>query len=61
MRVDKRYFRPAEVETLLGDPSYAQKELGWKPKTSAQEMCSEMIESDLKAAKKEFFLKTSAL
>ncbi len=61
VRVDKRYFRPAEVETLLGDPSYAQKELGWKPKISAQEICSEMIESDLKDAKKEFFLKSSAL
>ena len=47
VRIDPKYFRPAEVETLLGDPSYAKKELGWEPKISVQEMCSEMVESDL--------------
>ena len=56
-KVDEKYFRPAEVETLLGDPSLAKKELGWKPKISAQEMCKEMIASDLDAANKELLLK----
>ena len=51
VRIDPKYFRPAEVETLLGDPSYAKKELGWEPKISVQEMCSEMVESDLINAK----------
>src|SRR3546814_17037199 len=41
--VDPRYFRPAEVETLLGDPSQARRELGWTPELTAQEMCSEMV------------------
>ena len=50
-RVDPKYFRPAEVETLLGDPSYAKKVLGWEPKISVQEMCSEMVRHDLNEAK----------
>ena len=45
--VDKRYFRPAEVETLLGDSSKARKILGWKPKTSFNTLVSEMLESDI--------------
>ena len=49
--VDPRYFRPAEVETLLGDPSKAKASLDWVPEISAQEMCVEMVESDLKHAK----------
>ena len=50
LRIDKRYFRPAEVETLLGDPSKAKKLLGWEPKITAQEMCQEMVEEDYKTA-----------
>lgn len=57
VRVDPRYFRPAEVETLLGDPSKAERELGWKPEITAQEMCLEMVEEDLKVAKRHAFLK----
>ena len=50
VKVDERYFRPAEVETLLGDPNKAKNKLGWVPEISAQEMCNEMIEEDLKIA-----------
>jgi len=56
IKVDERYFRPTEVETLLGDPTKAEKVLGWKPEVSAQEMCSEMVASDLKFAQKAFLL-----
>ena len=56
-KVDKKYFRPAEVETLLGDPSLAKKELGWEPKISAQELCKEMIARDLEDANKKLLLK----
>lgn len=49
--VDPRYFRPAEVETLLGDPSKAHDKLGWKPETTLQEMVVEMVRKDLEAAK----------
>jgi len=56
-KVDKNYFRPAEVETLLGDPSLAKRELKWEPKISAKEMCKEMIASDLKEANKKLLLK----
>jgi len=52
VKIDKRYFRPLEVATLLGDPTKAEKVLGWKPQVSAQEMCAEMVESDLKLAQK---------
>jgi GDPmannose 4,6-dehydratase len=52
VRVDKRYFRPAEVETLLGDPSNAKEKLGWVPEITAQEMCAEMVKSDLQEAKR---------
>ena len=55
-KVDERYFRPAEVETLLGDPNLAKKELGWEPKTTAQEMCKEMVINDLEAADKKLLL-----
>ena len=50
--VDPRYFRPAEVETLLGDPSKAKAKLGWVPEISAQQMCAEMVAEDLKAAQR---------
>jgi len=57
LRIDPRYFRPAEVETLLGDPSKAEAELGWKPEITAQEMCAEMVDQDLLVAKRHAFLK----
>ena len=47
IKVDKRYFRPAEVETLLGDASKAKKILGWKPKISFDQLVAEMIDSDI--------------
>ena len=52
VKIDYRYFRPAEVETLLGDPSKAKEELGWEPHITAQEMCKEMVKEDLKAARR---------
>jgi GDPmannose 4,6-dehydratase len=55
--VDPRYFRPAEVETLLGDASKAKARLGWVPEITAQEMCAEMVAEDLKAAQRHAFLK----
>lgn len=55
--VDPRYFRPTEVETLLGDPSKAKDKLGWVPETTLQEMVVEMVQNDLKAAKKHSLLK----
>ena len=51
--VDPRYFRPTEVETLLGDASKAQRELGWVPRTSFDELVREMVEADLKAAQRD--------
>ncbi len=51
--VDPRYFRPTEVETLLGDPSKAKRELGWVPQTSFQSLVSEMVREDLKAAERD--------
>ena len=57
VKVDPRYFRPAEVETLLGDPSNAQANLGWEPEISAREMCAEMVAADLVAAQRHALLK----
>lgn len=57
VRVDPRYFRPTEVETLLGDPLKAQKKLGWSPKVSVEQMCEEMVREDLKVAKRQALLK----
>jgi GDPmannose 4,6-dehydratase len=59
VRIDKRFFRPAEVETLLGDPSKAKEKLGWTPEITVQEICKEMIENDLKEAKKNILLKNN--
>lgn len=56
VRVDEKYYRPAEVETLLGDPSKARDELGWVPEISLDEMILEMMLSDMEAAKKHAFL-----
>ena len=58
VRVDPRYFRPAEVETLLGDPSNAKNKLGWTPEITVQEMCAEMVAEDLKAAQRNVLLKS---
>ena len=52
IKIDERYFRPNEVETLQGDPTKAKNVLGWKPQVSAQEMCAEMVASDLELARK---------
>ena len=52
LRIDPRYFRPAEVETLLGDPAKAKAKLGWTPEITVQEMCAEMVREDLKAAQR---------
>lgn len=57
VRVDPRYFRPAEVETLLGDPSNAKAKLGWVPEITVQEMCAEMVAEDLKTAQRHALLK----
>lgn len=59
VRVDKRYFRPSEVETLLGDPSKAKQKLGWTPQITVQEMCAEMVAEDLQAAKRTALLKAN--
>lgn len=57
VQVDKRYFRPAEVETLLGDPSKAKRQLGWEPEISVEEMCTEMVTFDLELAKRDALLR----
>ncbi|MCJ8347962.1 GDP-mannose 4,6-dehydratase [Moritella sp.] len=57
VKVDPRYFRPAEVETLLGDPSKAKEILGWVPEITVEEMCAEMVDNDLQNAKKHAILK----
>jgi GDPmannose 4,6-dehydratase len=56
VKTDPRYFRPCEVETLLGDPSKAKEKLGWTPQITAQEMCAEMVYDDLKVAKRLAFM-----
>ena len=61
MRVDPRYFRPAEVDTLLGDPTKAREQLGWAPEITAQEMCAEMVAEDLKMARRHALLKAHGL
>ncbi|MFN3144375.1 MAG: GDP-mannose 4,6-dehydratase [Paracoccaceae bacterium] len=58
LRIDPRYFRPAEVETLLGDPSKAKAKLGWEPEITAREMCAEMVAADLRTAQRHAFLKS---
>jgi len=56
VRVDPRYFRPTEVDTLLGDPTKARERLGWAPEISARDMCREMVEADLESAKRSALL-----
>jgi GDPmannose 4,6-dehydratase len=57
VRIDPGYFRPSEVETLLGDPSKAKQKLGWTPEITVQEMCAEMVAYDLQQAKQHALLK----
>ena len=57
VRIDPRYFRPTEVETLLGDPTKAKEKLGWIPEITAQQMCHEMVAYDLEKAKQHSLLK----
>ncbi len=61
IRVHPRYFRPTEVESLLGDSSKAKKDLGWKSEITVQEMCKEMIEEDYKVASRTLLLKENKL
>ena len=53
VKVDPRYYRPTEVETLLGDPSKAKEKLGWTPKTSLRELVAEMVQADFTSAKRD--------
>jgi GDPmannose 4,6-dehydratase len=55
--VDPRYFRPTEVETLLGDATKAREKLGWTPKTTFAELVAEMVREDLKAAERDELVK----
>ena len=57
VRIDPRYFRPAEVETLLGDPTRAKERLGWVPEVTAREMCAEMVAEDLRHARRHALLR----
>ncbi|MFN9912213.1 MAG: GDP-mannose 4,6-dehydratase, partial [Pirellulaceae bacterium] len=57
IRIDPRYFRPAEVETLLGDPSKAHRNLGWQPTTTLEELVAEMVAADKEEAAKEALLR----
>ncbi|HEA3090954.1 TPA: GDP-mannose 4,6-dehydratase [Aeromonas salmonicida] len=59
VRVDPRYFRPAEVETLLGDAAKAKAKLGWVPEITVEEMCAEMVANDLQQAKQHALLKAN--
>ena len=61
MEIDPRYFRPAEVKMLLGDPSKAKAKLGWEPQITAQEMCAEMVAHDLRSAKRRVLLRLHGL
>ncbi|MFC3785745.1 GDP-mannose 4,6-dehydratase [Sphingopyxis italica] len=61
VRIDPRYFRPAEVETLLGDPAKAKERLGWVPEITVQQMCAEMVAEDLRAAKRHRLLRENGL
>jgi GDPmannose 4,6-dehydratase len=61
MRIDQKYFRPAEVQALLGDPSKAREKLGWTAQITAQEMCAEMVAEDLKSARRHRLLMDNGL
>jgi len=57
VRVDPRYFRPTEVETLLGDPSKAKAKLGWEPTTTFEQLVREMVQADYTAARRDSLVK----
>ena len=57
VRIDKRYYRPAEVDTLLGNPAKAKEKLGWQPEISVEQMCKEMMASDLSEARQKALLR----
>ena len=59
VKIDPSYFRPTEVETLLGDPSKAKNQLGWVPEITVQEMCREMVHHDLEQAKQQVLLRNN--
>jgi GDPmannose 4,6-dehydratase len=59
IRIDPRYFRPTEVETLLGDPTKAKQKLGWVPEITVQQMCQEMVATDLIEAQRHSLLKAN--
>lgn len=61
LRIDSHYFRPAEVETLLGDPTKAKAKLLWQPEITVQEMCAEMVAQDLKNARRTRLLREHGL
>jgi GDPmannose 4,6-dehydratase len=61
VRIDPRYFRPTEVETLLGDATKAREKLGWSPAITLQEMVAEMVDSDLLAARRALMLQQAGL
>ncbi|MNC90729.1 GDP-mannose 4,6-dehydratase [compost metagenome] len=57
IRVDSRYFRPTEVETLLGDPTKAHRKLGWRPRTKFNELVAEMVREDYRIAQRDCLVK----
>lgn len=59
VQIDPRYFRPAEVDTLLGDPTKAKTKLGWEPEISIEDMCAEMVANDLADSRRHAFLKAN--
>src|SRR5206468_2302468 len=59
VKVDPRYFRPTEVETLLGDPSRAKAKLGWTPKTTLAELVAEMVQADYTGAQRDSLVKSA--
>jgi GDPmannose 4,6-dehydratase len=59
VRVDPRYYRPTEVETLLGDPSKAKAKLGWEPRITLQELVQEMVQADYEAARRDTLVKSA--
>ncbi|NNF60571.1 MAG: GDP-mannose 4,6-dehydratase, partial [Gammaproteobacteria bacterium] len=61
VRVEPRYFRPAEVESLLGDPGKAERKLGWKPRTSFDELVADMVQGDLELARRDRVLTDEGL
>ena len=57
IKIDKKYFRPCEVNSLIGDATKAKEKLNWQPKTNLEELVADMIKNDLQLAKKDFLLK----